>query len=119
LALGADGALTAWGANWNYQCDIPPGLFPAVGIAAGAEHTAVLLESIVPVPRLLNPAKNGGQFGTLVQTLYRKCYALETNNSLGSTNWISLCTNTGNGALRALTDTNAAGLRCFYRMRQW
>jgi hypothetical protein len=119
LALGADGALTAWGANWNNQCDIPPGLFPAVGIAAGAEHTAVLLESIVPVPRLLNPAKNGGQFGMLVQTLYRKCYALETNNSLGSTNWISLCTNTGNGALRTLTDTNAAGLRCFYRMRQW
>jgi hypothetical protein len=25
----------------------------------------------------------------------------------------------GNGALRTLTDTNAAGLRCFYRMRQW
>ena len=119
LALGTDGALTAWGADWNNQCDIPPGLFPAVGIAAGCYHTAVLLESIVPVPQLLNPARNGNQFSALVQTLSRKCYALEANSSLASTNWTCLSTNAGNGALRILTDPTATGLRRFYRMRQW
>jgi uncharacterized lipoprotein YddW (UPF0748 family) len=119
LALGADGSLTAWGADWNNQCDIPAGLFPAVGIAAGSAHTAVLLESIVPVPRLMNPARKGSQFSTLVQTLNRKCYALEWNSSLASTNWTSLGTNTGNGALRILADPSATGPRRFYRMRQW
>jgi hypothetical protein len=59
------------------------------------------------------------QFSTRVQTLNRKCYALECNSSLAATNWTALCTNAGNGALRILTDQNATGLQRFYRMRQW
>jgi uncharacterized lipoprotein YddW (UPF0748 family) len=119
LALGTNGTLTAWGADWNGQCDIPPGLFPAVGISAGSDYTLVLLESIIPVPRLMNPARKGSRFTALVQTLNRKTYALECKNSLAATNWTCVCTNAGNGALRILTDQNATGLQRFYRMRQW
>jgi uncharacterized lipoprotein YddW (UPF0748 family) len=119
LALGADGALTAWGADWNSQCNIPPGLFPAMGIAAGNYHTAVLLEGVIPVPQLLNSARTGGQFTTLVQTLNRKHYALEYKASLTAPGWTAVCTNAGNGALRTLTDQSAAGAQRFYRMRQW
>jgi hypothetical protein len=88
-------------------------------MSAGSDHTLVLLESIIPVPRLMNPARNGSRFNTLVQTLNRKTYALEFKNSLAATNWTCVCTNAGNGALRILTDQNATGLQRFYRMRQW
>jgi hypothetical protein len=119
LALGADGALSAWGADWNNQCDVPPGLFPAVGMAAGSYHTVVLLESGIPVPRLLNSASTGGQFSALVQTLNRKYYALEYKDSLAAPDWTAVCTNAGNGALKTLTDQTASGMQRFYRMRQW
>jgi hypothetical protein len=119
LVLGADGAVTAWGADWNGQCDVPVGLFPAVGIAGGNNHTVLLLEGATPVPQMLNPTRTGGQFGVLLQTLNRKSYALEYNDSLVSTNWTTLYTNTGNGALRVLTDPAATGKQRFYRMRQW
>ena len=119
LALGADGALTAWGADWNGQCNLPPGLAPAVGIAAGSDHTVALVEGIIPVPRLLNPARKGGRFSALVQTLNRKSYALECKNALAAANWTPVFTNAGNGALRMLTDLTASGTQRFYRMRQW
>ena len=35
------------------------------------------------------------------------------------TNWTCLCANTGNGALRILTDPTANVLPRFYRLRQW
>ena len=109
LALRADGAVMAWGANWNGQCDIPPGLVPAVGIAAGGYHTVVLLEGVMPVPRLMNPARKGDRFSVLLQTLNRKNYALEYKDSLTETNWTTLSTNAGNGALRTLADPSAVG----------
>lgn len=119
VALLADGSLAAWGADWNFQCNIPPGLFPAVAVTAGSDHTAVLLEGVIPVPQLLNPSRKGSQFSTLVQTLNRTSYALESKDSLTATNWVSVCTNAGNGALRTLTDLRATAARRFYRMRQW
>jgi hypothetical protein len=119
LALGADGTLTAWGADWNGQCNLPAGLAPAVGVAAGSDHTVALLEGMIPVPRLLNPARKGSRFSALVQTLNRKSYALECKNALAAANWTALYTNTGNGALRILTDPTASGTQRFYRMRQW
>jgi hypothetical protein len=79
----------------------------------------VLLESVIPVPQLLNSARTGGQFSTLVQTLNRKHYALEHKDSLAAPDWTAVCTNAGNGALRTLTDQSAAGAQRFYRMRQW
>jgi len=71
------------------------------------------------VPQLLNPARKGPRFSAQVQTLNRKSYALECKDSLAATNWTTLSTNTGNGALRMLMDQTAPGLQRFYRMRQW
>ena len=88
-------------------------------MAAGAYHTVVLPEGTLPVPRLMNPAKPGNRFSTLIQTLSRRSYLLECKNSLAATNWTALSTNAGNGALRILTDQTASGMQRFYRMRQW
>jgi hypothetical protein len=119
VALLADGTVTGWGSDWRDQYDFAPGLSPVVGIAAGSYHTVVLLEGAMPVPRLMNPARKGGQFSVLVQTLNRMSYTLEYKDSLSSTNWTALSTNAGNGALSVLTDPGAAGVQRFYRMRQW
>jgi hypothetical protein len=90
-----------------------------VGIAAGSYHTVVLLEGVMPVPRLMNPARNGGWFSVLLQTLNRRSYALECKDSLAETNWTILSTNAGNGALKTLADPSAAAPQRFYRTRQW
>jgi hypothetical protein len=119
LALGADGTVTAWGSDWDGQCDPPIGLLPAVGIAGGSYHTVLLLEGATPVPRMLNPARKGGQFSVLLQTLYRSSYVLQSKNSLADTNWVVLCTNRGNGALRVLADPSAAAPQRYYRTLQW
>jgi hypothetical protein len=119
VALGFDGAVIAWGANGNQQCQLPAGLPPAVGIAAGSYHTLVLLEGVVPAPRLLNPAFKGGRFSALVQSLNRKTYALEFKDSLITTNWTAGPGVPGNGALRLLTDPTATGTQRFYRARWW
>ncbi|MBE0544649.1 MAG: hypothetical protein IH623_25190 [Verrucomicrobia bacterium] len=42
VALGVNGAVTAWGANWSGQLDVPPFLGPAVAVAAGDTHTVAL-----------------------------------------------------------------------------
>jgi len=118
VALGADGAVTTWGADWNGQCAVPPALALASGIAAGQDHTVVLLADSIPVPVLLNPAWKVNCFSALVQTLNCKNYALEYKDSLVASNWTSLSTNAGNGALRVLTDLAASAPRRFYRMRQ-
>ncbi|HOX56131.1 MAG TPA: family 10 glycosylhydrolase [Candidatus Paceibacterota bacterium] len=119
VALHADGALTPWGANWNSQCEVPSGLSAVAAVAAGTSHTVVLLEGAMPVPRLLNPAWNGSRFSASVQTLARMNYALEYKDSPTAATWTCVCTNSGNGALRILTDPSASGASRFYRMRQW
>jgi hypothetical protein len=120
VALLADGTVAAWGANWSGQCDLPPTLPPAVGVAGGGYHTVVLLEESPPVPpRLLNPARSGSQFSALVQTLNRRTNALEYADSLPPTNWMGVRTNAGNGGLQVLTDSTATGPQRFYRLRQW
>ncbi len=119
LALHADGAVSAWGANWSGQCAVPPGLYPSVGVAAGSYHTVLLLEGVLPVPQLMLPARKDGRFSTRVQTLNRRSYALEYQDSLAATNWTALSTNTGHGALMILSDPTATASQRFYRMRQW
>ena len=119
LALGTDGTVTPWGSDWNGQCNLPPGMAPASGVAAGEDQTVVLLTDTLPVPQLLNPAWKKGSFSTLVQTLYRRNYALEWKASLSASNWTAVCTNGGNGALRVLADPTARPPGRFYRMRQW
>jgi alpha-tubulin suppressor-like RCC1 family protein len=119
LALATDGSVTAWGADGNGQCNLPPTLAPASGIAAGEYQTAVLLADSIPVPQLLNPARQSNRFSTLIQTLSGRNYALEVNDSLAASNWTALCTNAGNGALWVLTDPAATASQRFYRMRQW
>ena len=99
LALTADGTVAAWGANWNGQCNLPSGLGDVVGMGAGEYHSLALRAGTIPVPLLLSLARQGSRFSVLVQTLNRTSYALETNNSLATTNWSAVSTNTGNGAL--------------------
>jgi hypothetical protein len=119
LALEADGTVAAWGANWNGQCSLPAGLSDIVGIGAGEYDSLALLACNIPVPQLLRPAREGGRFRALAQTLNRKNYALDCKNSLAATNWTLLSTNAGNGALKVLTDPTALGQQRFYRLRQW
>jgi hypothetical protein len=119
LALTTNGTVVAWGADWNSQCDQPSGLSDVVAIGAGEYHSLALRSGGVPVPRLLSPARQGDQFSVLVQTLNRKNYALEYNTSLATTNWTSVVTNAGNGALRQLRYPAVSGVQRFYRMRQW
>jgi N-acetyl-anhydromuramyl-L-alanine amidase AmpD len=119
VAMGADGSLTPWGANWNGQCEVPAGLAAVSGVAAGEDHTLVLLADSIPVPQLLSPTWKKGSFGALIQTLNGKHYALESKTSATATNWTTLSTNAGNGALRVLADPAAGAAQGFYRMRQW
>jgi hypothetical protein len=116
VALGSNGAVFAWGDNWNQQCELPAALPPAVGIAAGGYHTLALLQGVVPVPQLLNPAFEGGRFTVLVQSLCRNNYVLEFKDSLAATNWIPLPGVTGSGALRSLSDPGAAATQRFFRL---
>jgi hypothetical protein len=90
-----------------------------VGIGAGEYYSLALQAGSIPVSQLLSPAWQGSRFSVLAQTLNRKNYALEFNNSAGSTNWSALSTNTGNGALEQLSDPAATVPQRFYRMRQW
>ena len=119
IALKAGGTMVCWGNAVNGQCGVPTALSNAVAISAGENHTLVLLAGSLPSPQLLRPALNGKQFTVIVQTLYRKNYALESKNSLLASNWTSISTNSGNGALRMLTDPAATGIQRLYRMRQW
>ncbi|HEY5481672.1 MAG TPA: family 10 glycosylhydrolase [Verrucomicrobiae bacterium] len=119
VALGTDGAVTAWGSDWSGQCEISSSFCPASSMTAGSYHTVVVPEGTLPVPRLMNPARQGSRFNTLVQTLSRKSYVLECKPSLDATNWTALSTNAGNGALKILTDPAASGRQRFYRLRQW
>jgi hypothetical protein len=123
LALRSDGSVVAWGANWNGQCNVPAilqgGTGDAIAVAAGTHHSAALLGGILPIPKLWNPARQGTAFSVLVQSLNRKSYALEYENALGATNWTTVFTCAGNGALTLLHDLSATGSPRFYRMRQW
>ncbi|MGD0258562.1 MAG: GH116 family glycosyl-hydrolase [Verrucomicrobiota bacterium] len=116
VALGSGGGVIAWGDDLNQQCELPAALPPAVGIAAGGYHTLVLLQGVVPVPQLLNPAFEGGRFSALVQSLNRNNYALQFKDSLAATNWMPLPGVTGNGALRSLSDPGAAAAQRFFRL---
>ena len=119
LALKADGTVVAWGANWNGQGSLPAGLTDVVGVGAGEYNSLALRAGSVPVPRFLRPVLQGGNFSVLVQTLNRKNYALEFKGSMTATNWCGVTTNSGNGALRLLSDSAAMAAQRFYRMRQW
>jgi len=74
---------------------------------------------VIPVPRLMLPVRQGDVFSAVVQTLNGRSYALQYKDSLTATNWATVCTNAGNGALRLLTDPTATATQRFYRMQQW
>jgi hypothetical protein len=98
---------------------LPPTLSDVVGIGASESHSLALVAGSLPVPRLLSPTWQTGRFSVLLQTLHRKHYALECQNSASATNWSPLPTNLGNGALRLLSDPAATAAQRFYRLRQW
>ena len=88
-------------------------------VGAGDSHSIALVAGRLPVPRVLLPRVQGEKFSALAQTLNRKQYAFEFLNSMPATNWSTLSTNPGNGALRLLTDPAATTPQRFYRFRQW
>jgi alpha-tubulin suppressor-like RCC1 family protein len=118
LALKADGSVAAWGNSLNAQCDIP-GLSNAVAIAAGDSHSVVLVDGLLPRPRLFSPARNNTRFSAIAQTVYRKNYALECNTNASPSNWTALPSVSGNGALKVLTDPAANAPHRFYRLRRY
>ena len=81
----------------------------ARAILRASSRACVTTTSVTPSSR----------FSSLLQTSYRRSYALESRDSLGATNWSSLPAVTGNGALRLLTDPAATAPQRFYRIRQW
>ena len=119
LALTASGAVVAWGCNLSGQCNPASTLAKVVALAAGEDHSLLLASSALPTPKLLLPVRTPRTFSLLIQTLCGKHYALDCKNSLMATNWSTLSTNAGNGALELLTDRTATTAQRFYRLRQW
>jgi hypothetical protein len=119
LALKSDGSMVTWGSDAEGQCELPAGLSDVIGISAGESHSLILVAGTLPNPRLLSPTQSAGGFSVLVQTLNRKNYAFDYNNSADSGIWNAISTNSGNGGLELLTDPSAPYPQRFYRMRQW
>ena len=117
LALRADGTVVGWGSGFPTQ--VPAGVSNFIGIAAGEAHTLLLQQSALPEPRLFRPARQGGQFSAVIQTLNRRSYGLDFKGSLQETGWNGLPAVPGNGALRLLADPQAIVGQRFYRLRQW
>ena len=82
LALGADGTVTAWGADWNGQCDFPPGLAPLRASPPGNTTRSSFWPTACPCRNCCNPGWQTNQFSAHVQTLSPKNYALELKGSL-------------------------------------
>jgi hypothetical protein len=118
VALKSDGTVVAWGNNWYGQCSLPP-VTNAVAIAAGEDHTLLLLSTVSAYPQVLRMALRGTQFAVLLQTSSGRNYALEYKTSLDSALWQSAGTTRGSGTLQLLIDPNATGPQRFYRVRQW
>ena len=119
LALQADGTVVAWGDDYYGETSLPPLAADVVAIAAGEAHSLALVRSAQPALQLWLPLRQGQRYSALVQTLFRQSYALEATTTLAGTNWTSLSTNAGNGALRLLTDPSATAPQRFYRVREW
>jgi hypothetical protein len=79
----------------------------------------VLVAGSAPPARLFRPVWNGKQFSAVAQTMNRQSYAFEFTSSLSPGAWTAISTNSGNGALRILTDPAAGGTQRLYRTRQW
>lgn len=119
MALAADGTLRSAGADWDGQCEFPAGLSNLVAVAAGGYHTMVLLDVGLPAPRLFAAVKGSKEFQTRVQTQFRKSYVFESTTNLSASGvWLAISTNSGNGALRILSDTNAAPKARYYRIKR-
>ena len=114
-----DGTVVTWGADWNGQCSLPSNLSDVIAVGGGDNHSLALVAGGAPGRGLLNPWRQAGRFSALIQSLNRKSYALEYKNSVSASNWTATGTNSGNGALRVLTDPAATGAQRFYRVRQW
>jgi alpha-tubulin suppressor-like RCC1 family protein len=118
LALNNQGLVTGWGEDTQGQYDLPP-FGSYVAVAAGRRHSLALFENGPFQPRLFNAKRSGSSFSARVQTRARKYYSLEYKNSLNDSNWSSLGTNHGNGALLMLVDPGATTRQRFYRVREW
>jgi sugar lactone lactonase YvrE len=119
LALQSNGLVVAWGSDYNGQCEIPKVLSDLIGISAGEAHTLVLGNGNLPNPKLLGSVWKDGSFGTILQTVFRKNYAVDFANSLTAPVWTPMGTNSGNGALQFWTDSSANTSKRFYRGRQF
>jgi hypothetical protein len=118
LAVDSNGVVTAWGENSSGQCNIPAGLI-AMGVAAGEDHSLLLLPGTSPLTQLLHPLWQRGQFRSWIQTLLPNYYVLQYKNSLRAPNWSAFPSVQGNGALRLLVDPSAPATNRFYRLQVW
>ena len=140
LALRSDGTVVGWGSNeaWansdcqfigNTNCirepagqiDIPPGLSNVMAIAAGNFHSLALKTDPTASPPVLlsDPTCVGNTFSASAKTQSGSVYMLQYNDSLVTTNWISLPLVPGTGAKRIFSDSTAGEATRFYRLRRW
>ena len=118
LALKSNGAVAGLGYNFYGGPNVPTGLNSVIAIAAGGNHDLALIGTALHVP-IANPTRYGNSFSATVPTSSGRVYRLEFKDSLEEPNWKPLPLVAGNGAMRTLTDTTAAGNQRFYRVRQW
>jgi hypothetical protein len=88
-------------------------------VAAGVNHSLLLIGDNTARPSLLYPAWSSGQFSTWVQTYAGKHYALDYTDNLASGNWTTAETVYGNGVAHRLAGPVAVNPQRFYRVRQW
>jgi|GEM_PF-2977425 len=71
--------------------------------------------SCLAMPTILNPKASGTNITFSFQTVAAQNYVVEYKNSLAISNWTSLQTNLGDGALKSVTNTPPA--QRYYRIR--
>ncbi|MEJ0090192.1 MAG: hypothetical protein WDM80_10660 [Limisphaerales bacterium] len=120
LAVKADGKLVAWGGG-DAHLDVPTGLTNVMVAAVGSVHSLALIGTgpLNLYARLSAPVWNANSFSFSLPTQSGRVYSLEYKNSLRDTDWIPAALVAGNGHIQTLTESNAASLSRFYRVRQW
>lgn len=100
-------------------------ILPNSDILIGGSFTAISgverkyiarLFGSTPAPRLEGARLQNGIFSIQLPTVIDKVYRLEFADSLPSSAWLPLSTNSGDGTMKTLTDPNARDADRFYRV---
>ena len=76
-----------------------------------------LVAGTLPTAKLLSSRWHNGCFSTVFQSINRNSYSLQYKNTVMATNWTTISTNLGNGALKLLSDPAATNSQRYYRLK--